>query len=768
MKRMKQGDIASLFRRHEAKKNDAASPNTAVVSILAQEQEDIGLPSSPAAAVPPEDVSPVLPPSPPQPPPAPEDVSPVLPPSPPRLAPPPPIYDPDCLPQDPANRLPILSYPTNDQDAVRRAYIIKGPFKPFAHQFKKRKIGTRYRSFNPIWLHHYHWLEYSIKNTAAFCFVCYLFKNKKGKGKGTETFTIGGWRNWNREDALVKHVGGVDSIHNAAQERYNLYMTPNAKIDNVMETVTSEELRLYKIRLTYSIRCLKFLLHQGLAFRGHDETEESSNRGNFLELLKWLASNNEEVDKYVLKNAPGNCTLTCPDIQKQIIQCCAIETRNKIIEELGDDHFAILADESSDVSHKEQLAVCLRFIDKSARPCEHFLGVVHVSDTTSLSLKEAIQSLLTRHHLTLSQIRGQGYDGASNMKGEIKGLKTLIMKESPSAYYIHCFAHQLQLVLVAVAKGNNDCVWFFDQVSLLLNIVGVSSKRHDMIRNINLQNILKAIECGELQTGKGLNQEKGLARPGETRWGSHYKTVLNIICLYPTIRDVLISLGEDNSQRGDWPKIHTMVGVLESFDFVFSAHLMFTILGYTNELSECLQRRDQDILNAISLVTVAKNRMQQLRADGWTAFLQKVTLFCNKFGIHVPAMEDVYVPYGRSRRFVPNQTNDDHFRREVYIGAIDQISQELDTRFDEVNMELLSCMAALNPSNLFASFDSNKVCRQCPLICFFSIPAHDLKCQLINLVIPTSYLGLLNFTLMIFQAMPFKDLKCNLITILMT
>jgi len=105
---------------------------------------------------------------------------------------------------------------------------------------------------------------------------------------------------------------------------------------------------------------------------------------------------------------------------------------------------------------------------------------------------------------------------------------------------------------------------------------------------------------------------------------------------------------------------------------------------------------------------------------------------------------------------------------EKYIGVIDQISQELDTRFDEVNMELLSCMAALNPSNLFASFDSNKVCRQCPLICFFSIPAHDLKCQLINLVIPTSYLGLLNFTLMIFQAMPFKDLKCNLITILMT
>ena len=219
-----------------------------------------------------------------------------------------------------------------------------------------------------------------------------------------------------------------------------------------------------------------------------------------------------------------------------------------------------------------------------------------------MSLKNAIEALLVYHGLAITQIRGQGYDGASNMRGEIKGLKTLIMKESPSAYYVHCVAHQLQLVLVAVAKGNNDCVWFFDQVSLLLGIVGVSCKRHDMLRNATLQNIMKAIDCGELETGMGLNQEMGLPRPGETRWGSHFKTVLNMIAMYSSIRDTLISLGEDTSQRGDWPKIHTFVGVFESFDFIFNAHLMLVVLGYTNELSECLQRKDQDILTAMKLV----------------------------------------------------------------------------------------------------------------------------------------------------------------------
>jgi hypothetical protein len=84
-----------------------------------------------------------------------------------------------------------------------------------------------------------------------------------------------------------------------------------------------------------------------------------------------------------------------------------------------------------------------------------------VDDTTSLSLKNAIEVLLVSHGLTMTQIHGQGYDVASNMKGDIKRLKILIMEESPSAYYIHSFAQQLELVLVVDAKGNSDCKTFF-------------------------------------------------------------------------------------------------------------------------------------------------------------------------------------------------------------------------------------------------------------------------------------------------------------------
>jgi len=50
---------------------------------------------------------------------------------------------------------------------------------------------------------------------------------------------------------------------------------------------------------------------------------------------------------------------------------------------------------------------------------------------------------------------------ASNMRGAFNGLESLIMRENSSAYYVHCFAHQLQLVVVAVARKHTGIAEFF-------------------------------------------------------------------------------------------------------------------------------------------------------------------------------------------------------------------------------------------------------------------------------------------------------------------
>lgn len=128
------------------------------------------------------------------------------------------------------------------------------------------------------------------------------------------------------------------------------------------------------------------------------------------------------------------------------------------------------------------------------------------------------------------------------MKGRVNGLKKLIMEESPSAYYVHCFAHQLQLTLVYVAKENIDCSWFFGQLAYLLNVLGMSCKKISMLRVAQAEYMIEALSLGEIETGQGLNQEMGLARLGDTRWGSHYRTVMHVIALYPSIKKVLLDV----------------------------------------------------------------------------------------------------------------------------------------------------------------------------------------------------------------------------------
>ncbi|XP_039036810.1 uncharacterized protein LOC120173805 [Hibiscus syriacus] len=74
-------------------------------------------------------------------------------------------------------------------------------------------------------------------------------------------------------------------------------------------------------------------------------------------------------------------------------------------------------------------------------------------------------------------------------------------------------------------------------------------------------------------------------------------------------------------------------------------------------------------------------------------------------------MDVVYTPPGRKKRCRLDTTNIHHFRIEVFLGVIDLQRQELNNRFDEVSIELLTCMASLSPLDKFSSFDKQKILR---------------------------------------------------------
>ncbi|CAN6580202.1 unnamed protein product [Malus baccata var. baccata] len=566
------------------------------------------------------------------------------------------------------------------------------------------------RRFIPQWFDEFDWLEYSVSKDAAFCLYCYLFKTNFEQ-VGSEAFTGDGFKNWKKgRERFKMHVGPVGSVHNKAREAATNLMNQATHIETAMSKHSDQARKAYRTCLIASIKCTKFLLQQGLPFRGHDESATSSNRENYLELLQFLADNNDKVREVVMENAPGNLKLLAPSIQKEIVNSCALETLDAIMDGLKDRFFSILVDEARDVSVKEQMAMVLRYVDDNGHVIERFVGIQHVTDTTSSSLKDAIDTLFSRNGLSISKLRGQGYDGASNMRGELNGLKTKILREQPCAYYVHCFAHQLQLALVAVAKKNIDIASFFATANSVVNHVGASCKRRDSLRGQLQEEFVIAFENDCLITGRGLNQETSLKRAGDTRWNSHYGTLISIISMFSSVVHVLQMVIDDNPNESA-AEANKLMRMILTFEFVFHLFLMKVILGLTNDLSQALQRKDQEIVNAMALVKSCKEKLYWMRNNGFDALVDEVSSFCEKHHIDVPNMEETFILPGRSRRYAPIKTNRHHYRVELFIYVINEQITELEDRFNEVNTELLICMACLSPKDSFVAFDKPKLLR---------------------------------------------------------
>ena len=69
----------------------------------------------------------------------------------------------------------------------------------------------------------------------------------------------------------------------------------------------------------------------------------------------------------------------------------------------------------------------------------------------------------------------------------------------------------------------------------------------------------------------------------------------------------------------------------------------------------------------------------------------------------------MFVIRGRSRCNVEESTNLHHYRVEVFNAVIDMQFQELNNQFNEVNTELLLCMACLSPADSFSAFGKRKM-----------------------------------------------------------
>ena len=310
-----------------------------------------------------------------------------------------------------------------------RTHILQmGPIQPKEMQFPTTTYGQKNLKFQPRWYIKQAWLEYSEAKDAMFCFYCRLYGSTGGCEQ--KEFTETGCRDW-------KHALGEDGklsihcrskAHLFAAERFAFARSFRPGVDEQLSDANvqrrcREELERQQNRKVAEIifDCVRFLARQGLAFRGHLEDEESDNKGNFLELITFLARYSPELQNWLV-NHPINASWLSPSLQNEMIDIVSHQIFTTISEQAKGKPFAILCDEVSDVSRHEYLSLVIRYV-AHGKIEESLMGLIRVHSITGAALCSAVEKRLSEYGLLLTNIVGQCYDGASNMSGQYQGLQ---------------------------------------------------------------------------------------------------------------------------------------------------------------------------------------------------------------------------------------------------------------------------------------------------------------------------------------------------------
>ncbi|XP_066946034.1 zinc finger MYM-type protein 1-like [Macrobrachium rosenbergii] len=161
---------------------------------------------------------------------------------------------------------------------------------------------------------------------------------------------------------------------------------------------------------------------------------------------------------------------------------------------------------------------------------EHFLGYVPLQETTGAFMAETILEEFKKMDLCIDNLRDQGYDNGSNMKGKHNGVQKKILQRNPRALFVPCSAHTLNFVVNDAASCCLEATNFFVLIQKLYVFFSASTHRWDVLKR-HVQSL----------TVKPLS---------ETRWESRIDALKPIRYQIGDIYDALTEMATDSTLLG--------------------------------------------------------------------------------------------------------------------------------------------------------------------------------------------------------------------------
>ena len=160
----------------------------------------------------------------------------------------------------------------------------------------------------------------------------------------------------------------------------------------------------------------------------------------------------------------------------------------------------------------------MRWIEENLKAIEDFLGYYELPNIQSDTIVAAIKDSMISFEVPLQNLRGQTYDGASNMMGKNSGVAQQILKEQPKALSTHCRGYSLSL---SIKAANKQCRILNDVMGTGV-LIKFSPKREKMLGAINESTAFSSDGDDD-----NFEQATSLSKLSVTRWTVHAKVFKN-------------------------------------------------------------------------------------------------------------------------------------------------------------------------------------------------------------------------------------------------
>ena len=556
------------------------------------------------------------------------------------------------------------------------------------------QYGKTKRRFNPEFYEKREWLTAPGEGAPRLlCWPCLLFQPDSTASCWKST----GYRDLkNYGTAMVTHQKSKSHLE-AVLQLHLFGGMEEAVVQASAANKSAHNERVGRNRAVMS-RLVSVVVHLGklgLPFRGHDESDDSKNRGNYMELLELVRKYDQTLDEH-LSSSSGQFKGTSKDIQNDLIRCVHDVVVEVIDAEINEaPFFAVGADETTDNATQEQMALTVRYVDKAGNIQERFKGFQMLPgkcDAETISAKVA--ELCKQFPNAEDKLVSQAYDGASVMSGHENGVKAKIQEKYKYAAFLHCFAHRLNLVLMDGSR-TPEVKRFFSGVRAFHTFFHRSAKRSHLLS-----------KCGSAGRMRG---------GSDTRWQYQERAVHAILNNLDAIRETLRVITESDEWAADSESVTAGRGLralLGNRHFLFLLAVYDDIFRRTGMLFQKLQSPQLDVLAAVTSVQDVLTQLQRLRST--EKFTEKVEQMesatdTSETSTTRPHRARVRKDFGDAVVYgecsYESDTSGETELRRIYFSVLDQVTESLQARFKD--HEVLEIAELMDPTR-YESYVKNR------------------------------------------------------------